>query len=222
MSELNAGLTEDPLFVGATRPPMRWGVTYSALLFNMVFTMEAFVYHEKPAHAPSVRADPWDLHAALRPRCAILRPDFALCPHAAAGVLRELATVEGKQLCAPGNGIAGSHRPPPSRFDGPRSCAPGGIVVPALRSDSALRREFSAAQRIPYRAHVAPSRHSHPVRRLRAGLAHRRCELRNTRRCGAEQLARAPQRALEEYRESGDRTVVAPHPPIRCLGRTGR
>jgi type IV secretion system protein VirB3 len=43
MSELNAGLTEDPLFVGATRPPMRWGVTYSALLFNMVFTMEAFL-----------------------------------------------------------------------------------------------------------------------------------------------------------------------------------
>jgi type IV secretion system protein VirB3 len=33
----------DPLFVGATRPPMRWGVTYSALLFNMVFTMEAFL-----------------------------------------------------------------------------------------------------------------------------------------------------------------------------------
>ena len=39
MSELNAGLTEDPLFVGATRPPMRWGVTYSALLFNMVFRL---------------------------------------------------------------------------------------------------------------------------------------------------------------------------------------
>jgi type IV secretory pathway TraG/TraD family ATPase VirD4 len=37
--ELSAGLTQDPLFVGATRPPMRWGVTYSALLFNMVFTM---------------------------------------------------------------------------------------------------------------------------------------------------------------------------------------
>ena len=33
----------DPLFVGATRPPMRWGVTYSALLFNMVFTLEAFL-----------------------------------------------------------------------------------------------------------------------------------------------------------------------------------
>ena len=43
MSELNTGLTADPLFVGATRPPMRWGVTYSALLFNMVFTLEAFL-----------------------------------------------------------------------------------------------------------------------------------------------------------------------------------
>ena len=43
MSARNAGLIADPLFVGATRPPMRWGVTYSALLFNMVFTMEAFL-----------------------------------------------------------------------------------------------------------------------------------------------------------------------------------
>jgi type IV secretion system protein VirB3 len=39
----NAGLIADPLFVGATRPPMRWGVTYAALLFNMVFTLEAFL-----------------------------------------------------------------------------------------------------------------------------------------------------------------------------------
>jgi type IV secretion system protein VirB3 len=43
MSERNAGLAADPLFVGVTRPPMRWGVTYSALLFNLVFTMEAFL-----------------------------------------------------------------------------------------------------------------------------------------------------------------------------------
>ena len=43
MNDSVAGLTVDPLFVGATRPPMRWGVTYSALLFNMVFTMEAFL-----------------------------------------------------------------------------------------------------------------------------------------------------------------------------------
>jgi type IV secretion system protein VirB3 len=43
MSNLNSGLVADTLFVGATRPPMRWGVTYAALLFNMVFTMEAFL-----------------------------------------------------------------------------------------------------------------------------------------------------------------------------------
>jgi type IV secretion system protein VirB3 len=43
MSERNLGLTADPLFVGATRPPMRWGVTYSALLVNGVFTMEMFL-----------------------------------------------------------------------------------------------------------------------------------------------------------------------------------
>jgi type IV secretion system protein VirB3 len=43
MKSSNAGLSSDPLFVGATRPPMRWGVTYSALLFNLVFTMEAFL-----------------------------------------------------------------------------------------------------------------------------------------------------------------------------------
>jgi type IV secretion system protein VirB3 len=43
MSGANSGLAADTLFVGATRPSMRWGVTYSALLFNMVFTMEAFL-----------------------------------------------------------------------------------------------------------------------------------------------------------------------------------
>jgi type IV secretion system protein VirB3 len=43
MLNRNAGLTADPLFVGATRPSMRWGVTYSALLFNLVFVMEIFL-----------------------------------------------------------------------------------------------------------------------------------------------------------------------------------
>src|SRR5580700_6075448 len=43
MSDTNLGLTADPLFVGATRPPMRWGVTYSALLVNGVLTMEIFL-----------------------------------------------------------------------------------------------------------------------------------------------------------------------------------
>jgi type IV secretion system protein VirB3 len=43
MNAMTRGLTADPLFVGATRPPMRWGVTYAALLFNLVFTLEAFL-----------------------------------------------------------------------------------------------------------------------------------------------------------------------------------
>src|SRR5580698_8078403 len=43
MSQTNPRLTADPLFVGATRPPMRWGVTYSALLVNGVVTMEIFL-----------------------------------------------------------------------------------------------------------------------------------------------------------------------------------
>lgn len=43
MKTRNAGLTADPLFVGATRPPMRWGVSYAALLFNLVFTLEVFL-----------------------------------------------------------------------------------------------------------------------------------------------------------------------------------
>jgi type IV secretion system protein VirB3 len=40
---MNEGLAVDPLFVGATRPPMRWGVTYSALLVNGVVVMEIFL-----------------------------------------------------------------------------------------------------------------------------------------------------------------------------------
>jgi type IV secretion system protein VirB3 len=43
VSSRNNGLTADLLFVGATRPPMRWGVTYSALLANLVCTLEAFL-----------------------------------------------------------------------------------------------------------------------------------------------------------------------------------
>ena len=43
MRDSNPGLIADPLFVGATRPPMRWGVAYPALLMNLVFTMELFL-----------------------------------------------------------------------------------------------------------------------------------------------------------------------------------
>lgn len=43
MSSRNEGLRADPLFVGVTRPPMRWGVSYPALLMNLVGTMEIFL-----------------------------------------------------------------------------------------------------------------------------------------------------------------------------------
>jgi type IV secretion system protein VirB3 len=43
VSQRNAGLRADVLFVGVTRPPMQFGVTYSALLVNLMFTMELFL-----------------------------------------------------------------------------------------------------------------------------------------------------------------------------------
>lgn len=43
MENRNAGVTADPLFVGVTRPPMRFGVTYAAILLNAAFTMEVFL-----------------------------------------------------------------------------------------------------------------------------------------------------------------------------------
>jgi type IV secretion system protein VirB3 len=43
MTHAHTGRTADALFVGATRPPMRWGVTYAALIFNLVFSLELFL-----------------------------------------------------------------------------------------------------------------------------------------------------------------------------------
>lgn len=43
MTSRSSDLHAEPLFVGLTRPPMRFGVTYSALLVNGVATMEVFL-----------------------------------------------------------------------------------------------------------------------------------------------------------------------------------
>ena len=43
MSDRNQGLMADPLFVGVTRPPMRWGVAYPALLLNLIAVVEVFL-----------------------------------------------------------------------------------------------------------------------------------------------------------------------------------
>jgi type IV secretion system protein VirB3 len=42
-TDRNPGLLADPLFVGLTRPPMRYGATYTALMLNGLVTMEAFL-----------------------------------------------------------------------------------------------------------------------------------------------------------------------------------
>ena len=67
----NSGLTADPLFVGATRPPMRWGVTYSALLVNGVFTMEVFLLTKNLLTLAGIAPDPRHLRAAVRARRAV-------------------------------------------------------------------------------------------------------------------------------------------------------
>ena len=43
MSDRNSGLAADPVFVGATRPSMIWGVTYSAVMINAMAVMEFFL-----------------------------------------------------------------------------------------------------------------------------------------------------------------------------------
>jgi type IV secretion system protein VirB3 len=43
MRQRNAGLIADPLFVGATRPSMLWGVTYSAVMLNAMCILELFL-----------------------------------------------------------------------------------------------------------------------------------------------------------------------------------
>lgn len=39
----NDGILVDTLFVGPTRPTMRWGVTWQAFIINMMFTIECFI-----------------------------------------------------------------------------------------------------------------------------------------------------------------------------------
>ena len=43
MRHRNAGLIADPLFIGATRPSMLWGVTYSAVMLNAMCILELFL-----------------------------------------------------------------------------------------------------------------------------------------------------------------------------------
>jgi len=44
----DAGLISEPLFVAMTRPPLRWGVTDSALIVNAMATTELFLFTQNP------------------------------------------------------------------------------------------------------------------------------------------------------------------------------
>ena len=149
--------TEDPLVRRRDAAADAWGVTYSALLFNMVFTMEVFLADEESADAAAVRADPRDLRAALRARCAILRSGAAVGAHAPARAVRQPAPVEGEQLSPLATDLpdrAGRRR---ARLDGRRSSAPRRRRHAGPEDDSGTAPRVHAAQRIPYRAHVAPA-----------------------------------------------------------------
>ena len=132
MDELNPGLATDPLFVGATRPPMRWGVTYSALLFNMVFIMEAFLVTKNLLTLLLGAADSWHLRAALRAGRAILRFGAAVRPNALAGGVRESAPVEGEQLFAAGDRSPAPLPTPTARVDRCGVCLSFGPAAAAI------------------------------------------------------------------------------------------
>ncbi|NOU21135.1 MAG: type IV secretion system protein VirB3 [Methyloglobulus sp.] len=43
MASKNNGVTADPLFVAATRPPMRWGVTWPGIVLGGITVIEMFL-----------------------------------------------------------------------------------------------------------------------------------------------------------------------------------
>ena len=67
MRHRNAGLIADPLFIGATRPSMLWGVTYSAVMLNAMCIMELFLLTKNLLDPAPGGADTRRLHAAYAP-----------------------------------------------------------------------------------------------------------------------------------------------------------
>ncbi len=154
-------LTADPLFVGATRPPMRWGVTYSALLFNMVFTMEAFLLTKNLLTlllcAP--------IHGVCMLLCARDARFFDLVLLWARTRLPAFFANwrlwKASSYSPAGDDIAGSRRTPPGRLDRTRSraSAESRHAGPEARARAAPRVHRRGTHSLP-RARGA-DRHSH-------------------------------------------------------------
>ena len=152
---------------------MRWGVTYSALLFNMVFTMEVFLLTKNLLTlllcAP--------IHGVCMLLCARDARFFDLVLLWARtrlpALFANLRVWKASSYC-------------PLVIDLPDRAGAGGAIGAStcsgliMRHDApaALRREISAADRIPYRCARGALDRSDDVRRLCPGFSARRRELR--------------------------------------------
>ena len=138
---------------------MRWGVTYSALLFNMVFTMETFLLSKNlltlllcvPIHGVcmlSLRAGP----PVFRPRSACVpepacrrSSPTAVCGSASSYSPLFIDLTDRARPTVPGIASTFMFR-----------CADEWIVHAYGKPPDRCGRDRSAAERIPYSAHVAP------------------------------------------------------------------
>ena len=200
---------------------MRWGVTYSALLFNLVFTHGGVSSHEEPADACSC-ARRFTACARCCARAIARFFDLLLLwgrtrlPARA----RQPAAVAGEQLQPADARSARRARPTARRTARGRACT-------CRRQLSATRRRAAGASAappstFPTRAHVAEHVVQTVVRRLPAGLSAGRRELRERRRRAAQQLARAAERPVAQHREPERRAVDPPRPPARARIAPGR
>src|SRR5271167_1129593 len=101
--------------------------------------------YEKSAHPVAVLAHSRRVRAFVRARRSFLRSCAALGADTAAGLIRQSARLESQQLLSAGDRSA----------DPPR--AEVLLIMKIPKRAAATRREITAAERIPYTAHVAPA-----------------------------------------------------------------
>ena len=147
MSERNAGVTADPVFLGVTRPAMRFGVTYMALIFNAVFTMEVFILTKNLL----VLLIALPIHGVCMLLCARDARYFDL-------VLVWAKTRLVAYFCTIRFWKSASYSPLTLDLPTPAGQRRAAVTVRLsheVLTATALRRELPSAVRIPYRAHVS-------------------------------------------------------------------
>ena len=134
---------------------MRWGVTFSALLFNLVFTMEVFLLTKNLLTFLIAHPDSWRLCAPLRAGCALLRSDAALGPHAHARPISRTIAFGSASSYSPLI-LDLPNRGGPAPRARPRVLTDSREVPAVMRAGALAPGDASAARHIPYAAHVAP------------------------------------------------------------------